>query len=96
MNDMIPEVTMVTVEPDRLPVEGATPAKLRDFIQRIENIERERRELADDAKAVFAEAKAEGFDLPALREVLRLRRMKPAIRAERDDLVDTYRNAAGV
>ena len=58
-------------------VAGVTPDRLRSFIERIENLEEEKRAVAEQVKEVFAEAKGEGFDIKTMREVLKLRRMKP-------------------
>ncbi len=77
-------------------VAGVTPDRLRSFIERIENLEEEKRAVAEQVKEVFAEAKGEGFDVKTMREVLRLRRMKPHDRAEHDELLEVYLSALGM
>jgi uncharacterized protein (UPF0335 family) len=69
---------------------------LRLFIERIERLREEKKGIADDIRDVFAEAKAQGFDKPAMREILRLREMEPHKRLEWDALVETYRSALGL
>ncbi len=77
-------------------VAGVTPDRLRSFIERIENLEEEKRAVAEQVKEVFAEAKGEGFDVKTMREVLRLRRMKPHDRAEHNELLEVYLSALGM
>ncbi len=77
-------------------VAGVTPDRLRSFIERIENLEEEKRAVAEQVKEVFAEAKGEGFDVKTMREVLRLRRMKPHDRAEHNELLEVYLTALGM
>lgn len=70
--------------------------QLRLFCERIERLHEERKGLADDIRDVFQEAKSNGFDPKALREILRLRRMETHTRQEWDALVETYRQAVGL
>lgn len=77
-------------------VAGVTPDRLRSFIERIENLDEEKRAVAEQVKEVFAEAKGEGFDVKVMREVLKLRRMKPHDRAEQDELLEVYLSALGM
>jgi uncharacterized protein (UPF0335 family) len=83
-----------------MPEEGhnsrATDDRLRLLIERIERLEEEKRGIADDIRDVYAEAKAVGYDSKAMREVIRLRRMNPDDRAERDAIIDVYRCALGI
>lgn len=77
-------------------VAGVTPDRLRSFIDRIENLEEEKRAVQEQIKEVFAEAKGEGFDVKTMRQVLRLRRMKPHDRAEQNELLEIYLAALGM
>ena len=70
--------------------------KLNTFIDRIERLEEERRELSSDIREVFAEAKGAGFDVKVMRQVLRLRKMDPADRAETEFLRDEYKKLLGM
>ena len=63
-------------------VQGVTGDRLKSFIERVENLEEEKREVSEQIKEVFAEAKGEGFDVKTMRELLKLRRMKPHDRSE--------------
>jgi uncharacterized protein (UPF0335 family) len=73
-----------------------TPAKLKSFIERIERLEGEKAELAEDIREVYAEAKGEGFDTKIMRAVIRLRKLEVQERREQDELIDTYRKALGM
>lgn len=70
--------------------------RLRSIVERIERLEEERKALASDIKDIFAEAKSAGFDVKALRQVIRLRGMDPDKLEEADLLLTTYRLALGV
>ena len=69
---------------------------LKAFIERIERLEEEKKTLADDVRDVYAEAKANGFDVKALRTVVRLRRQDVNERKEHEAIVDTYLHALGM
>ena len=70
--------------------------KLKSFVERIEKLEEEKNTIAGDIREVYAEAKAEGFDVKALRVVIRLYRQDSAERQEHEALVDLYRDAMGI
>jgi uncharacterized protein (UPF0335 family) len=70
--------------------------QLRLFIERIERLMEEKRGISDDIRDVFAEAKANGYDAPTMRECLKLRRMEAHKRQEREALLDTYQLALGL
>lgn len=70
--------------------------RLRLLIERIENIEREQRDLADDKKDVYVEAKAAGYTPKIIREIVKFRKMKPDDLAERNALLQTYASALGL
>lgn len=82
----------------------ATPAstgdvagdRLRLFIERIERIEEELRGLADDRKDIYAEAKAVGYDVRTIREIVKLRRMDAHARQEAEALLETYKASLGM
>ena len=75
--------------------DNVSAEQLRLLIERIERIREEKKSLSDDEKDVFAEAKSTGFDLPAMRTLLRLRKMEKHHRDESDALIEMYRNAVG-
>lgn len=71
-------------------------ARLADFIERIERVRAEKKQLALDESAILAEAKAEGYDPAPMRAVLKIRGMKPHERREAEGLLDTYLHAMGL
>jgi uncharacterized protein (UPF0335 family) len=76
--------------------DNVTVMELRQFIERYEQLEGEKKDITDAQKEVMAEAKGRGYDAKAMREVIRLRKMKPDDRAEFEAVVDMYREAAGI
>jgi uncharacterized protein (UPF0335 family) len=70
--------------------------KLAAFIERIERLEEEKKELAADIREIFAEAKGNGYDVKVMRQILRLRKMTPADRAEAEYLRDEYKKLLGI
>ena len=77
-------------------VGGIAGEQLRAYIERIERLEEEKAALAADVREVFAEAKANGFDVKIMRQVLRLRKMDGDDRAEEEALLDIYKRAIGM
>jgi uncharacterized protein (UPF0335 family) len=71
-------------------------AKLRSHAERIEKFEEEKKAISDNIGEVYAEARAEVFDVKALRAVTRMYRQDKAERQEHEALVDLYRNALGM
>lgn len=74
----------------------ATDDRLRLLIERIEGLEEEKKGIADDIRYVYAEAKAVGYDTKAIRQIVKLRRMKPDDRAEMQAVLDAYCVALGL
>lgn len=70
--------------------------RLRLLIERIERLEEEKQGIADDIKDVYLEAKAVGYDPKIMRQIVRLRKMKPDDRVEMEMLLDTYKKALGL
>jgi len=69
--------------------------RLLSYIERIERLDEEKKELAADIREVFAEAKGTGFDVQIMRKVLTIRKMEPAERQEQEALLSTYLTALG-
>jgi uncharacterized protein (UPF0335 family) len=69
---------------------------LKAFVERVERLEEEKKALADDIRDVYAEAKANGFDVKALRQVVRLRKLDVEERKEQEAILDTYLQALGM
>ena len=80
--------------------EKATTAFARDqlkaVIERIERLEEEKKATSDDIRDVYAEAKGNGFDVKALRTIVRLRKQDPNERAEAETILETYMQALGM
>lgn len=70
--------------------------QLRLLIERIERLEEEKKSMADDIKDVYGEAKAVGYDVKTIRQVVRLRKMERNAREEAEALLDTYKIALGL
>ena len=70
--------------------------QLRSLIERIERLEEEKKTIADDIKDKFAEAKAVGFDVKALRQILRLRKKSTDDRKEEEAILEVYMHALGM
>jgi uncharacterized protein (UPF0335 family) len=69
---------------------------LRQFIEQIERLEEEKKALSDDIKDKFAEAKAVGFDVKAMRQIIRLRKKSQTDRQEEEAILVTYMHALGM
>ena len=69
---------------------------LKAFVERIERLNEERKSLSDDVRDVYAEAKANGFDVKALRAVVRLREQDVDERKEHEAILETYLQALGM
>ena len=69
---------------------------LRQLIERVERLEEEKRGIMEDINEVFAEAKAQGFDVPTMRTLIKLRGMETHERQEADALLETYAAALGM
>lgn len=76
--------------------EALDAGRLRSFVERIERLDEEKRALADDMKDVFAEAKAAGYDVKVMRQVIRLRKMDAEKYQELEALLDIYKAALGM
>ena len=74
----------------------ASDDRLRLLIERIERLEEEKKGIGDDIKDVYAEAKAVGYDVKIMRQIVRIRKMKPDDRREMEMLLDTYKAALGL
>ena len=69
---------------------------LRQIIERIERLEEEKAEVAEQIKEVYAEAKGTGFDTKTLKKVVKLRAMDPDQLSEEEAMLDLYKSALGM
>ncbi|MGG7565813.1 DUF2312 domain-containing protein [Rhodovulum sp. DZ06] len=71
-------------------------SQLRSIVERIERLEEEKKEVAEQIKEVYAEAKGNGFDVKTLRKIVALRKKKPEERTEEEAMLDLYMQALGM
>ena len=74
---------------------GLAADRLKSFIERIERLEEEKKNLTADTREVYAEAKSSGFDTKTMRKVVALRKLDQSERVEQEALLDTYLRALG-
>ena len=70
--------------------------QLKSVIERVERLEEEKKTISDDIRDVYAEGKGNGFDVKALRQIIRLRKQDPNERAEAETILETYMQALGM
>jgi uncharacterized protein (UPF0335 family) len=70
--------------------------QLKAFIERIERLEEEKKATSDDIRDVYAEAKGTGFDVKALRTIVRMRKQDTDERREQQAVLETYMHALGM
>lgn len=70
--------------------------KLKRFVENIERIEEDKKELSRQISDIYKEAKAFGFDAKAIRRIISLRKMDADKRAELEQLTETYKEALGM
>jgi uncharacterized protein (UPF0335 family) len=70
--------------------------QLRSIVERIERLEDEKKVIADDIKDIYAESKGNGYDVKALRTIIRMRKQDPNERAEAETILETYMHALGM
>src|SRR3954468_5101348 len=92
------ERSMSAVEKEQPEAANTRFAKdqLKAFVERIERLEEEKKTISDDIRDVYAESKGNGFDVKALRAVVRLRKMETTERNEQQLILETYMNALGM
>jgi len=73
-----------------------TADELRQFIERAEQLAREKADIAEQEKELFAEAKGRGYDIVVMKKVIALRKRKPDDIAEEEAVLDMYKQALGM
>ena len=73
-----------------------TAEELRQFIERYEHLEAEKKDITDQQKEVMAEAKGRGYDTKVLRKIIGLRKRKPDEIAEEEAVLELYKAALGM
>ena len=77
-------------------LQAATQNQLRQFVEQIERLEEEKKAITDDIRDKYSEAKAVGFDIKALRQIVRLRKKSKTDRQEEEAILATYMHALGM
>jgi len=70
--------------------------RLRLLVERVERLEEEKQGITDDVRDVYGEAKAVGYDVKIMKQIVRLRKMSSDDRAEMEAILDTYKSALGL
>ena len=77
-------------------LQASAQKQLRQFVEQLERIDEERREIIETFNEKLKEAKGVGFDTKALRKILRLRRQSKAEREEEEAILTVYCEAVGL
>ncbi len=88
--------TSAAAREEEAPATRFAKDQLKAIIERIERLEEEKKAISDDIKDVYAEAKGNGFDVPALRTIIRMRKQDPNERQEQETILETYMQALGM
>ena len=70
--------------------------QLKAIVERIERLEEEKKTISDDIRDVYSEAKGNGYDVKALRTIIRMRKQDANERAEQETILETYLQALGM
>lgn len=73
-----------------------TADELRQFVERYERLEMEKKDLADAQKEVMAEAKGRGYDTKVLRKLVAMRKRDPQDISEEEAVLELYKEALGM
>lgn len=77
-------------------LQASAQNQLRQFIEQIERLEEDKKNIADDIRDKFLEAKAVGFDVKAMRQIIRLRKKSRSERQEEEGILEVYMHALGM
>jgi uncharacterized protein (UPF0335 family) len=75
---------------------AVTADELRQFIERFEQLESEKKDVAEQQKELMAEAKGRGYDTRVMRKVIAMRKRKPDELAEEEAVLELYKTALGM
>ena len=81
---------------DEAPATKFAKDQLKSIIERIERLEEEKKAISDDIRDVYAESKGNGYDVKALRTIVRMRKQDANERAEQEAILETYMHAMGM
>ena len=88
--------TVAALKQDDEPSTSFAKDHLKAFVERVERLEEEKKTISDDIRDVYAEAKATGFDVKALRTIVKLRKQDIDERKEHEAILETYMHALGM
>lgn len=77
-------------------VGGIAADQLASYVERIERLEEEKANLMADIKEVYGEAKALGYDVKILRQIISLRKIEDHERTEKEQILEVYKRALGM
>ena len=77
-------------------LQASAQNQLRQFVEQIERLEEEKKQLASDIRDTYTEAKSVGFDVKALRQIVRLRKKSNEERQEEESILEVYMHALGM
>ncbi|MEI6627823.1 MAG: DUF2312 domain-containing protein [Alphaproteobacteria bacterium] len=75
---------------------SVSSAELRQFIEKVEHLEEEKKAIQDQIKEIMGEAKAQGFDAKIMRIIIRMRKIKKEGLLQEQEILDIYTNALGM
>jgi uncharacterized protein (UPF0335 family) len=75
---------------------AVTADELRQFIERFEQLESEKKDVSEQQKELMAEAKGRGYDTKVMRKVIAMRKRKPDELAEEEAVLELYKTALGM
>ena len=75
---------------------GVAAAELKQFVERVERLEEEKKALSDDITEVYGEMKSRGYDVKVVRQVIRIRKTDRAERQEMEAILELYMGALGL
>ena len=76
--------------------QGIVGEHLLQYVTRIEKLEAEKQDIADNVKDAYGEAKGNGFDVKALKKLIALRKLEENERNEQEEILDLYKAALGM
>jgi uncharacterized protein (UPF0335 family) len=88
--------TSAALKEDDAPATKFAKDQLKSIIERIERLEEEKKAISDDIRDVYAESKGNGYDVKALRMIVRMRKQDPNERQEQETILETYMQALGM
>lgn len=73
-----------------------TKERIKSIVERVERLEEEKAAIAEDIKEIYAEAKCNGFDVKALKKIVKIRKMDEQKRREEQEILEIYLSAIGM